>query len=238
MPRDADWSRHPVDRFLLTKLEDQGLSPADAADPRTLARRLNLVLTGLPPSPQMVQSFLADCSPLSTPGAPLPQQAVERLVDALLESPHFGERWARHWLDVVRFSETHGNEWNYECHHAWRYRDYVIRAFNADLPYNQFVREQIAGDLLPQPRWNEAERFNESVIGTGIYRFGEVNHDDCISLRSIGYDLADNQIDTLAKAFLATTVSLSRISLRSSRAPLCSFVWSSTRLWATTARAP
>src|SRR5688500_15936651 len=113
-------------------------------------------------------------------------------------------------MDVVRFTETHGNEWNYEVHHAWRYRDYLIRAFNADVPYDQFVREHIAGDLLPQPRWNKAQRFNESVIGTGFFRFGEVNHDDCISLRQIGFDLADNQIDTLTKAFQATTVACAR----------------------------
>ena len=137
------------------------------------------------------------------PGQPLPNAAVAKLVDALLASPHFGERWARHWMDVVRFSETHGNEWNYEVHHAWRYRDYLIRAFNDDVPYDQFVREHIAGDLLPKPRWNRQEKFNESIIGTAFYRFGEVNHDDCISLRQIGYDLADNQIDTLTKAFQA-----------------------------------
>ena len=110
----------------------------------------------------------------------------------------------------MRFSETHGNEWNYEVHHAWRYRDYLIRAFNADVPYDQFVREHIAGDLLPQPRMNEAERFNESVIGTAFYRFGEVNHDDCIGLPTLGYDLLDNQIDTLTKAFQATTVACAR----------------------------
>src|SRR5437016_7695506 len=100
-------------------------------------------------------------------------------------------------MDVVRFTETHGNEWNYEVHHAWRYRDYLIRAFNDDVPYDQFAREHLAGDLLPKPRLNRpltglgspGTRFNESVIGTAFYRFGEVNHDDCIDLRSIGYDL-------------------------------------------------
>ncbi len=158
------------------------------------------MLTGLPPTPEEVETFVRDASP----------DAYEKLVDRLLASPHFGERWARHWLDVVRFSETHGNEWNYEVHHAWRYRDYLIRAFNADVPYDQFVREHIAGDLLPQPRWNRAGAFNESVIGTAFYRFGEANHDDCIALRQIGYDLADNQIDTLTKAFQATTVACAR----------------------------
>jgi hypothetical protein len=191
--------RTPVDLFLAAELEKKGLAFGPEADRRTLLRRLSLVLTGLPPTPGEVEAFAADARP----------NAYERQVDRLLASPHFGERWARHWLDVVRFSETHGNEWNYEVHHAWRYRDYLIRAFNDDLPYDRFVREHIAGDLLP-PRWNAAGRFNESPIGTAFYRFGEVNHDDCIGLRQIGYDLADNQIDTLSKAFQATTIACAR----------------------------
>ena len=203
-PQQTDWSDLPVDRFVLARLEKQGLKPAEPAEPRTLVRRLSLVLTGLPPTPEQVAAFLRDCESLRT------EAAVEKLVGSLLDSPHFGERWARHWMDVVRFTETHGNEWNYEVHHAWRYRDYLIRAFNADGPFDQFIREHIAGDLLPTPRWNAKERFNESVIGTGFYRFGEVNHDDCISLRQIGYDIADNQIDTLTKAFQATTVACAR----------------------------
>jgi hypothetical protein len=191
-PMNAAWSAEPIDRFVLSKLEERGLSTAQPADARTLARRLSLVLTGLPP-----QASDSD----------LP---IDAYVDRLLASPHFGERWARHWMDLVRFTETHGNEWNYEVHHAWRYRDYLIRALNDDVPYDQFVREHIAGDQLPQPRINGAERFNESVIGTAFYRFGEVNHDDCISLRQIGYDILDNQIDTLTKAFQATTVACAR----------------------------
>ncbi|MBI4657874.1 MAG: DUF1553 domain-containing protein [Verrucomicrobia bacterium] len=198
--RDPLWSRHAVDRFVHARLEAAGLKPSEPADKPTLVRRLTLVLTGLPPTRDETQAFVANQSP----------GAYEGLVERLLASPHFGERWARHWLDVVRFSETHGNEWNYEVHHAWRYRDYLIRAFNQDLPYDQFVREHIAGDLLPQTRWNREEQFNESVIGTAFYRFGEVNHDDCIGLRQIGYDLADNQIDTLTKAFQATTVACAR----------------------------
>jgi hypothetical protein len=194
---------NPIDAFILAKLDEKGLAPTEPADARTLIRRLSLVLTGLPPTPGEVESFVKESSAK-------PQAAIEAAVDRLLASPHFGERWARHWLDVVRFSETHGNEWNYEVHHAWRYRDYLIRAFNEDLPFDQFVREHIAGDLLPRPRWNARERFNESVIGTAFYRFGEANHDDCISLPSIGYDLADNQIDTLTKAFQATTVACAR----------------------------
>ncbi|MDZ4686287.1 MAG: DUF1549 and DUF1553 domain-containing protein, partial [Planctomycetaceae bacterium] len=172
---------------------------------------LGLVLTGLPPAAELVDAFVEECDAAHVaPGERLPQAAVEKLVDALLASPRFGERWARHWMDVVRFTETHGNEWNYEVHHAWRYRDYLIRAFNADVPYDQLVLEHIAGDLLPEPRWNADGRFQESVIGTGFYRFGEVNHDDCISLLELGFDIVDNQIDTLTKAFQATTVSCSR----------------------------
>ncbi len=199
----ADWSDKPIDRFILRRLEKAGLAPGVEADARTLIRRLGLVLLGLPPTPADVDRFVFE-------HATEPNAAYETLVEDLLASPHFGERWARHWMDVVRFTETHGNEWNYEVHHAWRYRDYLIRAFNEDVPYDQLVVEHIAGDLLSPPRWNEPERFNESVIGTAFYRFGEVNHDDCIGLPSIGYDLADNQIDTLTKAFLATTVACAR----------------------------
>lgn len=209
-PANAAWSPNPIDRFLLAKLEEAKLTPAGFADPRTLARRVSLVLTGLPPTSEQVESFVQHCAAGATPDQPVPTVALEKLVDSLLDSPHFGERWARHWLDIVHFTETHGNEWNYEVHHAWRYRDYLIRAFNADVPYDQFVREHIAGDLLPQPRINKQEQFNESIIATGFYRFGEVNHDDCIALRQIGYDLADNQIDTLTKTFQATTVACAR----------------------------
>ncbi|MGE3821249.1 MAG: DUF1549 domain-containing protein, partial [Isosphaeraceae bacterium] len=121
-PHDVDWGEGSVDRFILARLEAEGLQPAEPADPRTLIRRLSLVLTGLPPTPEQVDSFLADAGPAER-GKPIAPEAVVKLVDSLLASPHFGERWARHWMDVVRFSETHGNEWNYEVHHAWRYRD-------------------------------------------------------------------------------------------------------------------
>ncbi|HVX12951.1 MAG TPA: PSD1 and planctomycete cytochrome C domain-containing protein [Pirellulales bacterium] len=206
--KDADWSQQPIDRFILARLEAEGLQPAQPASAATLARRLALVLTGLPPTPAQVARLVA------ANGAAERQAVVEQYVDELLASPQFGEQWARHWMDIVRFTETHGNEWNYEVHHAWRYRDYLIRAFNSDLPYDQFVRENIAGDLLP-PRWSETvwngeEPFVESLIATAFYRFGEVNHDDCISLREIGYDLEDNQIDTLTKTFQATTVACAR----------------------------
>ena len=207
-PKNAAWSADPVDRFILAALEAKGLAPAEPADASDAGSPASLVLTGLPPShvPSVTPSGRDGETERRRDG----ERQYEAFVDDCSHSPHFGERWARHWMDVVRFTETHGNEWNYEVHHAWRYRDYLIRAFNADVPYDQFVREHIAGDLLPQPRWNEAERFNESVIGTAFYRFGEVNHDDCIGLRQIGYDLLDNQIDTLTKAFQATTVACAR----------------------------
>jgi hypothetical protein len=203
--KNGAWSKQPIDRFVLAKLEAAGLAPGAAADPRTLLRRLQLVLTGLPPRADEVEEFV---TAWEAAGAKR-QAMLESTVDRLLASPHFGERWARHWMDVVRFAETHGNEWNYEVHHAWRYRDYLIRAFNDDLPYDRLVMEHLAGDLLPA-RWNTKEQINESPIGTAFWRFGEVNHDDCVEFRQIGYDLFDNQIDTLGKTFLATTVACAR----------------------------
>ncbi len=132
----------PVDAFLLARLEQEGLEPAQQADKRTLIRRITYDLTGLPPTPAEIEAFLADESP----------DAYPRLVERLLASPHYGERWARHWLDLVRYAETNGHEFDNDKLDAWRYRDYVVRAFNQDLPYDRFVREHIAGDLLPDPR--------------------------------------------------------------------------------------
>jgi hypothetical protein len=203
--KDAAWSPRPIDRFILAGLEGAGLTPGAEADARTLIRRLKLVLTGLPPTASESEDFAK-----AWDAAGAKRQALwEQTVDKLLASPHFGERWARHWMDVVRFAETCGNEWNYEVHHAWRYRDYLIRAFNDDVPYHRLVLEHLAGDLLP-PRWNEREQINESLIGTAFWRFGEVNHDDCVEFRQIGYDLFDNQIDALGKTFLASTVACAR----------------------------
>lgn len=201
--QDAEWAANPVDRFVRDRLAREGLPPAPPADPNTLIRRASLVLTGLPPAPPDVEEFVAAWRADA-------KGAVANMVDRLMASPHFGERFARHWLDVVRFTETHGNEWNYDVPYAWRYRDYIIRAFNDDVPYDQFLREHIAGDLLAAPRVNEAGRFNESAIGTAFYRFGEVNHDSCVDFSVIGYDVVDNQLDTLTKAFQATTVACAR----------------------------
>lgn len=199
---DGEWSHSPVDRFLRAAMQRRGLTPAVAASPETFLRRACLVLTGLPPSPAEVREFLRE--------AAVDYAAARgRLIERLLASPHFGERFARHWLDVVRFSETHGNEWNYDAAYAWRYRDYVIRAFNDDVPYDRLVREHIAGDLVT-PRPGEGAGFDVAAVGTAFYRFGEVNHDSCTQFPIIGYDILDNQLDTLTKAFQATTVACAR----------------------------
>ena len=131
-------SHNAIDAFVLAKLRDKGLSPSPAADRRTLIRRVTFDLTGLPPTPEEVEAFVKDDAP----------DAYEKLVDRLLASPHYGERWARHWLDVVRYGETDGFERNKPRPNAWHYRDWVIRALNADLPYDEFVRLQLAGDVL------------------------------------------------------------------------------------------
>ncbi|MBI1356567.1 MAG: DUF1553 domain-containing protein [Acidobacteria bacterium] len=197
---DSGWSQHPVDRFLAARLAEAGLVPAPPADRAVLIRRLWRILTGLPPSADDIRDFVDDPSP----------DAYDKLVDRLLASPRFGERWGRHWLDLVRYAETRGYEWNYEIVGAWRYRDYVIRAFNEDVPYNQLVREHIAGDLLPNPRIDQSRNINESAIGTAFYRLGEAGHDDCVQFRGIALDVIDNEIDVLSKTFQGMTVGCAR----------------------------
>jgi hypothetical protein len=191
---------NPIDRFIGAKLQSSGIAMAVRAGSHTLARRAAYALTGLPPGREDVTAFLNDRSPA----------AYERFVDKLLASPHFGERWARHWMDLVRYAETYGYEWNYEIHSAWRYRDYLIRAFNSDLPYDRFIREHIAGDLLPNPRTLDNGRSNESVLATAFFRLGEMGHDNCNQFPEIRTDVVDNQIDTLTKAFQGVTVSCAR----------------------------
>ena len=197
--QQADWARTAVDRFLLARMEAEGLSPAHATDRLTLLRRLTFVLTGLPPTAAEQDGFLADLAP----------GAEERLVDRLLESPRFGERWARHWMDVMRYCESHGSQGDPELANAWRYRDYLVRAFNEDLPYDQFVREQIAGDLLPQPRWNAVEGWNESALGTAHWRMVELGFVPVDALDD-QVKVVDNQVDVYSKAFLGLTVSCAR----------------------------
>jgi hypothetical protein len=153
--RDPAWARNPIDAFVLAKLEEKGLAPSPAADARTLIRRVTFDLTGLPPTPEEVGAFLADASP----------DAYERLVDRLLASPAHGERWGRHWLDVAHYADTHGFERDQRRPNAWRYRDWVIDALNRDLPYDQFVRLQIAGDVV-------APQDKNAVIATGFLACG------------------------------------------------------------------
>ena len=192
-------ARNEVDQFILSGLGEHGLRPAPEAGRRTLIRRLSYDLTGLPPSAEETASFLADPS----------ADAYERLVDRLLASPRYGERWARHWLDLVRYAETAGHEFDYDILNATRYRDYVIRALNADLPYDQFVTEQLAGDLLTHPRRHPVEGFNESIIGTGFYYLGEGTHSP-VNVREEEVRRVDNQIDVISKAFLGLTVACAR----------------------------
>lgn len=195
----ADWVRSPVDAFVLAKLEAAGLQPAAPADKRTLIRRVTFDLTGLPPSPEEVVAFLLDESP----------DAYRRVVDRLLASQHYGERWARHWLDLVRYSETNGHEFDNDKLAPWRYRDYVIRAFNDDLPYDQFIREHLAGDLLPAKRTARDGMQWESPLGTSYFWFGEVLNSATDSVKSRA-DEVDNQIDVTGKAFLGLTVACAR----------------------------
>jgi hypothetical protein len=197
--RDATWSLDPVDRFILAKLEANGITPAAPADRRTWIRRVTFDLTGLPPAPTDVDAFLNDDSP----------RAFEKVVDRLLSSPRYGERWARHWFDLVRYAESRGHEFDPNIPNAWQYRDYVIRALNADMPYDQFVTEHVAGDLIQPPRLHPVERFNESILGTGFWFLGEEVHSP-VDIRGDEADRLDNRIDVFSKTFLALTVSCAR----------------------------
>jgi len=188
------WPRNDIDRFILARMEQGGISPAPTAEARTLLRRVTFDLTGLPPTPAEMEAFLTDTSP----------QAFEKVVDRLLDSPRYGERWGRHWLDVVRYADTCGNASDYPVPQAHRYRDWVIRAFNRDLPYDQFLREQIAGDLLPSS--SDAERF-ERITATGYLasarRFGG-------SRMGEHFLTLEDTIDNLGRAFLGLSISCAR----------------------------
>jgi hypothetical protein len=193
------WARNPVDGFIAGRLEAAGLAPAPPASRRAFLRRVTFDLTGLPPTPEEIHDFLADSSPT----------ADDKVVDRLLVSPHYGVRWGRHWLDLVRFAETYGHEFDFEIPDAWRYRDYVVRAFNEDLPYNDFVTEHIAGDLLARPRRNSRDASNESVIGTAFWWFGQGKQAP-VDVRAEECDTFDNQIDVLGKAFLGLSIACAR----------------------------
>ncbi len=196
--RDAAWAKAPSDKFLLAKLEAAGLKPAPAADRSTLLRRVSFDLTGLPPTPAALEAFLADASP----------EALPRAVDRLLGSQAYGERWARHWMDLVRYAETRGHEFDPIIPNAWQYRDYLVRAFNADVPYNQFVKEHIAGDLMPA-RLKAGSGANESILATGFWFLGEEVHSP-VDIRQDEVDRLDNRLDVMTKTFLGATVACAR----------------------------
>jgi mono/diheme cytochrome c family protein len=189
---DPSWVANPIDAFVLTKLEAKGLAPAPPADPVALVRRLYYDLTGLPPSPDDVDGFVADHS----------EAAYERLVDRLLASPQYGEKWGRHWLDVVRYAESNGYERDNPKPFVWKYRDYVIRSFNDDKPFDRFVREQLAGDEMPG--YNP-----DAVIATGYYRLGLWDDEPADPLQAT-FDEYDDIVATTAQAFLGMTMNCAR----------------------------
>jgi hypothetical protein len=197
--KETAWPTSPIDYFILSGLEAKGLSPAPTADRRTLIRRVTFDLTGLPPTTAEIDVFLKDETP----------DAFAKVVDRLLASPRYAERWARHWLDLVRFAETYGHEFDFQIPEAWRYRDYVIRALDVDLPYDRFVTEHIAGDLLSAARRHPVEKFNESVLGTGFWWLGEAKHSP-VDSRADQADRIDNQIDVFGKTFLGMTLACAR----------------------------
>jgi hypothetical protein len=190
----AAWVRNPVDAFVLDKLREQGLSPTGTADRRTLLRRVFFDLTGLPPPPAEVEAFASSTAP----------DAYAQLIERLLASPQYGERWGQHWLDVVRFAETEGFEYDRHLHHAWRYRDYVIRSFQEDKPYDQFLREQLAGDELSPIK-------DDARIAVGFLRFGPIrrnagNADVAFSRNEVLTEMTD----TVGVALLSMTVGCAR----------------------------
>ena len=195
----ADWARDDLDRFVLARLEEAGLKPASETDRRTWLRRVSFALIGLSPTADELDAFLSDKV----------EGAYERVVDRLLASPHFGETWGQHWLDVVRYAESYGHEADSLIAEAYRYRDYVVRAFNRDLPYDQFVVEHIAGDLVEEPRLDPVERTNQSIQGTGFWHFGDANHAP-VDIRGDEAERVHNQIDTFSKAFLGLALGCAR----------------------------
>ena len=195
--KNSAWVKSPIDAFILAKLEEKNLQPAPPADKLTLLRRASYDLTGLPPNEQEIKDFLADVSP----------NAFEKVVERLLASPRYGEKWGRHWLDVARYADSTGNDEDHRYPFAWKYRDYVIESFNNDLPYAQFVREQIAGDLLPSKDGSEVNQ--RGIIATGFLALGPkaVAQQD---KKKMLYDVYDEQVDVTSKAFLGMTLACAR----------------------------
>lgn len=195
--RDKAWVNTPIDAYVLAKLEERNLKPAPPADRLTWLRRATYDLTGLPPTGKEMSDFLSDQSPKS----------FEKVVDRLLASPRYGEKWGRHWLDVARYADSTGNDEDHRYPHAWRYRDYVIEAFNLDLPYDQFIREQIAGDLLPAGDGGEVNR--RGIIATGFLSLGPKALAQQDKMKML-YDVYDEQVDVTSRAFLGLTLACAR----------------------------
>ena len=192
--KNGAWAQTEVDRFVLAALEARGLRPAPEADRRTLIRRVTVDLAGLPPTPEEVEAFVADASP----------GAWERVVDRLLASSHYGERWGRHWLDLARYADSSGFHNDLDRPHAWRYRDYVIRSFNEDKPYARFIAEQLAGDEV-------SGADEETVVATGFCRNGPSNDDNMGNNKEqYRLDELDDVISTTATVFLGLTVGCAR----------------------------
>jgi hypothetical protein len=196
--KNSAWVRNPIDAFVLAKLEAEGWQPAPVAEPRALLRRLYLDLVGIPPTPQEADSFLRS----SSSALRLPSSALDEVIDRLLASPRYGERWARHWLDVVRYAETNGYERDAAKPSVWRYRDYVIRAFNNDKPFDRFILEQLAGDEL-------SDSSTETMLATGYYRLGPWD-DEPADPKTDRYDQLDDIISTTSQAFLGLTMGCAR----------------------------
>lgn len=199
---NAEWPRNEIDQFILAELDAHNLSPAPAADRRTLLRRATFDLTGLPPTPEEVDAFVADES----------DAAYEQAIDRLLGTPAYGQRWARHWLDVVRYADYHDADAkarNPVCEplEAWRYRDWVVESLNRDLPFDQFITHQIAGDLLPAP--DATEPYADGLIATTFLVNGAWDRGDADKEKMVS-DMVDDQVDTVGKAFLGLTLGCAR----------------------------
>ncbi len=193
--RNTSWPADPVDHFILARLEAAGLDPVEDADPVALIRRVSFDLTGLPPRPEDVESFAANPTP----------EALARYVDHLLSQPEFAQRWAQHWLDVVRYGESTGKDVNMTYPFAWRYRDYVVESLHQDKPFDQFIVEQIAGDLLPAKNQKERERL---IVATGFLALGPKTAVGNEEQRQM--DIVDDQIEATFTVFMATTVHCAR----------------------------
>ena len=194
--KNDSWSKGAIDRFILASQKKEGLNPVSDAKKFELVRRLYFTMIGLPPTPDQVDTFVADTR----------ENAFELLVNDLLASNHFGERWGRHWLDIARFAESSGGGRTLLFKDAWRYRDYVIQAFNEDMPYDQMVREQLAGDLLPYDAPSQRSR---QLTATAFLALGPTNY-ELQDKQLLRYDVIDEQIDTVGKAFIGMTLGCAR----------------------------